>query len=364
MSIDSKYLNAVNILASAKIDALQNIYVAFRGDFERAWKSNLNKFLPREPGPDGKLISIDYEKERKRIDPDKEFELLTKGDIKIVTVLDKKYPKPLKEIAHPPFLLYVRGSLDILSSQCFGIVGTRALTDYGRRATPKIAGEIAKAGFTIASGLARGIDTLAHQAALDAKKPTIAVLGCGLSWNVFYPPQNRKLAGEIIAGGGAIISEYGFNMNSSPITFPQRNRIISGLSRGVLVVEADIKSGALITARCAVDQNRDVFAVPGSIFSPVSVGTNLYIKKGAKPVTSAEDILTEYGISYNDTRRAIVPENETEAKILKILSHEPVHIDEIIRRSGYDVGAIQATLVMMELSDKIKNIGGNRYVMM
>lgn len=300
--------------------------------------------------------------------PKEEMKALEKEKIEAIAVSDKRYPKLLSQISDPPPIIYVRGNWEILNSECFAVVGTRSLTDYGKRVTPSITKEIAKAGFTIVSGLARGIDALAHKAAIEAKKTTIAVLGCGLDWNVFFPPQNRRLAQEILDKGGAIISELPYGTHGTAFTFPQRNRIISGLSRGVLVVEADIKSGALITARSAVDQNRDVFAVPGNIFSPVSAGTNLYIKKGAKPVTSAEDILTEYGISYNDTRRAIVPENETETKILKILqaapSGEPVHIDEIIRRSGYDVGEIQATLVMMELSDKIKNVGSNRYVMM
>jgi len=157
-----------------------------------------------------------------------------------------------------------------------------------------MARDLACAGFTIVSGLALGIDASAHQATLDLQKPTIAVLGCGLSPNVFYPPQNKKLAKQIIDSGGAIITEYSFNTRGSAISFPQRNRIISGLSKGVLIIEAGLKSGSLITARNAVEQNRDVFVVPGSIFSKMSEGTNLYIQKGAKPVTKAEDILTEY----------------------------------------------------------------------
>lgn len=356
------FLNSLNILTSAKIDALQNIYTAFNGDFERAWNSNINKFLPREPDANGKLISVDYEDKKKRINPEKEFENIQKEGIEIITVLDKKYPPLLKEISHPPFLLYVKGNLDVLSSNCFGVVGTRTLTDYGKQITPRIAKDIATSGFTIVSGLARGIDTLAHQAALDSKNPTIAVLGCGLSWNVLYPPQNKRLAQQIIENNGAIISEYGYNTSGSPITFPQRNRIISGLSKGVLVVEADIKSGALITAKYAVQQNRDVFCVPGSVFSTMSDGTNFYIQKGAKLVTNARDILTEYGISYNDTRQTVIPANEIEAKILEIISSEPVHMDEIIRRSGYDTATIQANVVIMEMNDKIKNIGGGRYV--
>ena len=360
--IDLKFLNAVNIVASAKIDALQNIYEKFDGDFERAWRSNLNKFLPKDIDITGKPIIVDYEKIKNGINPEKEFEILQKENIRIITILDKNYPKLLKEIARPPFLLYVRGNPEVLSSDCFAVVGTRAITDYGKIATPKISKEIALAGFTIVSGLASGIDTLAHKASLDAKKPTVAVLGCGLSERVFFPPQNKRLAEEIIKSGGAVITEYGYNARGTQFSFPQRNRIISGLSKGILVVEADIQSGALITAKYALEQNRDVFAVPGSIFSKMSEGANMYIKKGAKLVTSAEDILTEYGISYNDTRQPIIPANEIEAKILEIISAEPVHMDEIIRQSGYDTATIQANVVIMEMSDKIKNIGGGRYV--
>ena len=356
------FLNSLNILTSAKVDALQNIYTAFEGDFEKAWNSNINKFLPREPDAYGKLISIDYESKKKKINPEKEFEDIQKEGIQIVTILDKNYSPLLKEIPHPPFLLYARGNLDILSSNCFGVVGTRTLTDYGKQITPRIAKGIATSGFTIVSGLARGIDTLAHQAALDSKNPTIAVLGCGLNWNVFFPSQNKRLAQQIIENNGAVVSEYSHDTNGSPITFPQRNRIISGLSKGVLVVEADIKSGALITAKYAVQQNRDVFCVPGSVFSTMSDGTNFYIQKGAKLVMNAQDILTEYGISYNDTRQVIIPANEVEAKILEIISTEPVHMDEIIRQSGYDTTTIQANVVIMEMNDKIRNVGGNRYV--
>ncbi len=360
-SLDLKYLNAVNILACAKIDALQNIYNSFNGDFGYAWKNNLDNFLPKDAGAGGKLIQIDYEKIKRGIDPEKERLKLQKENIEIVTILDRRYPDILKQIPHPPFLLYVRGDSGILSSDCFAVVGTRGATDYGKQAAPKITKGVSMAGFTIVSGLARGIDALAHQAALESGRPTIAVLGCGLDWNVFFPPQNKKLAGEIIEKGGAIISEYSFGAFGSPITFPQRNRIISGLSKGVLVVEADIKSGALITAKYALEQNRDVFAVPGNIFSEMSKGTNFYIKRGAKLVSSAEDILTEYNISYNDTKRMVVPENEIEAKILSLVSNEPIHIDEIIRRSGYDIGTIQATIMIMELNDKVRNLGGNRY---
>lgn len=345
------YLNAVSILTCGKIESLQKIHDVFKGDFERAWNSDLTVYLQK---------GRDWKKEREKLSPQKEFEKLEKDGVKTITINDREYPEPLKQISRPPFLLYVKGDIRALSSDCFGIVGTRMMSSYGKQITPKIAGELAYAGFTIVSGMAKGVDTEAHLAAVEANKPTVAVLGHGLNSDIY--PHKRRLAQSILDKGGAIISEYSYNQSASDFSYPQRNRIISGLSRGVLVVEADIQSGALITAKFAVEQNRDLFCVPGSIFSPVSTGTHFYIQKGAKLATCAKDILTEYEISYTNDARVIEPSNEIEAKILTILTHEPTHADDIIRQSGYDASIIQTTLMMMELADKIKNLGNGNYV--
>jgi len=348
-----KYIHAINILATAKIDALQNIHNAFKGDWEKAWNSDISAHLPAD---------LDYKSARKKLDPEKYWDKLEQNGIETITILDKEYPKLLKHISHPPFLLYVRGSKELLKSLCFGIVGTRALTDYGRRAAPSITQDIVQGGFTIVSGLAAGIDTLAHKAALDAGGKTIAVLGCGLDDATIFPPQNIGLARKILETGGTMISEYASGVHGSPFTFPHRNRIISGLSKGVLVVEADVKSGALITAKCAVEQNRDLFCIPGSIYSRTSQGTNFMIQKGAKLVSTGADILEEYEIKLSETKKEIRPDNDTEAKILALLTAEPLSNDDIIRKSGLEPSRITPSLVLMELNKKIRAVG-NKFVL-
>ncbi len=352
-----KYLNAVNILATAKIDALQIIHDAFRGDWERAWHSDLAGYLPREKDIDGKLNKIDYRKLQRSINADLAWKKVTEEGVKLITILDDDYPVQLRHIPHPPFLLYVKGSAEVWRENGFAVVGTRALSEYGKRSAPRIVSQVARAGFTIVSGLAMGIDTLAHKAALQEKAKTIAVLGSGIDDKTLFPPQNLGLAREIINTGGAVIGEYALGTHGSLFTFPQRNRIISGLAKGVLVVEADIKSGAMITARCALEQNRDVFAVPGSIFAKTSEGTNNIIKKGAKLVTCAEDILEEYEIYLDKKEREIKPDNPIEEKILTVLISETMTADDIIRKTGIEANQIAAALTIMELNGKIKNFG-------
>lgn len=347
--VQQKYLNALNILVSAQIGSLKKISDFFNGNFEHAWHSaKLKDFLPSDSG------------DIRRIDPEKELEKLAKQSIEIVTITDRSYPTPLKHIPDPPFLVYVKGNKAVLKNNCFAIVGTRNLTEYGKRVTPVIAGQLAQAGFTIVSGLARGIDGLAHQAAVENKAPTIAVLGGGIN-NYTIVWENRRLASDILKTGGAVISEYPLELHGSKISFPQRNRIISGLSKGVLVVEADEKSGALITARCALEQNRDVFAVPGSIFSSKSKGPNNLIRAGAKAVTTAVDILTEYNFESNILPLVPQAANELEQNILEVLSEKTVSLDDLIRASQKPAPQVIACLMDMELENKVKNLGNNRF---
>jgi len=209
---------------------------------------------------------------------------------------NKSYPKLLLQIADPPKQLYCRGNLELLNSECLGVVGTRKLTSYGKESAQYITRGLATAGFTIVSGLAMGIDTIAHQTTLDIGGRTIAVLGGGVSDAKIGPKINLSLAQKILGNNGLIISEYSDKEEIYAINFAIRDRIISGLSKGVVIIEADRDSGSLITAKCALDQNRDVFAVPGNIFSQKSVGSNELIKNGAKLVTSARDIIEEYNI--------------------------------------------------------------------
>jgi len=221
------------------------------------------------------------------------------GEITQIKLDGENYPKLLSQIPDPPKQLYCRGNFNLLNSECIGIVGTRKLTSYGRESAQYITRGMATAGFTIVSGLAMGIDAVAHQAALDIGGKTIAVLGGGVDNKSISPQINFNLAMNVLKNNGLIVSEYPEGFHPNEKTFPQRNRIISGLSRGVVIVEADKESGALITAYCALDQNRDVFAVPGNIFSNKSIGSNELIKRGAKLITSARDITDEYGYNLN-----------------------------------------------------------------
>lgn len=343
------HLNALNILISPDPEALSKIADHFQGNFERAWHSPaLKKFLPANHP----ALST--------INPAKEYIRLRKANIQIVTINDAAYPLLLKNIPYPPFLLYVQGKVETLKNLCFAIVGTRRPTDYGQRAVPFIADGLSKAGFTIVSGLAMGIDGLAHQSAVKNNSPTIAVLGGGIN-DFSIVQEHRVLAKEIIKKGGALISEFPLDSHGSKTSFPQRNRIISGLAKGVLVVEADQKSGSLITAKYALEQNRDVFAVPGSVFSPRSQGPNNLLKQGAKLVASANDILTEYNIQYNLFKLPSLPANSLERKIMESIGHATVSLDQIIRQTAAPTREVVSCLMGMELENKVKNLGSNRF---
>jgi len=278
---------------------------------------------------------------------------------------DKSYPKLLKQIHDFPKTLYCRGNLNLLTKTCFAVVGTRKLTTYGKEVAQNVVRGLVQSGFVIVSGLALGIDTMAHQTTLDAGGKTIAVLGGGTSDKNIGPQTNLPLARNILINDGLLISEYSDNEQIFPVNFAARDRIISGLSKGVLVVEAPEKSGALITARCALDQNRDVFAVPGSIFSTNSVGPNSLIKNGAKLVTSAQDILDEYGSNlklFEEEKIAISTKDPVQKIILAILDNNgTVFIDDIIRESNKETSKIIAALSVLEIRGLIKNTGNGKY---
>lgn len=280
-----------------------------------------------------------------------------------ITTGEEIYPKSLSHIADPPQILYCRGNLSLLAKTCFAVVGTRKLTSYGKEVAQNIVRGLAQAGFVIVSGLATGIDTIAHQTTLDCEGKTIAVLGTPL--DQIYPPENYKLAQSILDSGGLMISEYPSGYPGLGINFAIRDRLISGLSKGVLVIEAPEKSGALITARCALDQNRDVFAIPGSIFSSNSIGPNNLIKNGAKLVTSARDILDEYGENlklFEDLKPAISTKDPVQKIILAILDEDgTMFIDDIIRKSKKETSKIIAALSVLEIKGLIKNTGNGKY---
>jgi DNA processing protein len=281
----------------------------------------------------------------------------------ILTLKDQGYPKNLLEIYDPPPLLYVRGTLDQGDSPMIAVVGSRKGSPYGRAVTKKISMELAAGGVTVVSGMARGIDTYAHLGALEAGECTVAVLGCGI--DIVYPPENEKLFRAII-DHGAVISEFPLSTPPEGKNFPKRNRIISGLSLGVVIVEATVDSGSLITASHALEQGRDVFAVPGNVGMSTSRGTNALIKQGAKLVESAQDIWTEILPQYegNACHTELPVLSDEEDGILQLLSHNPLHIDEISRMSRVEIRRVSTILLELELKGVISQLGGKMFVRM
>jgi len=289
-----------------------------------------------------------------------------KPEIRYIAAESPHYPALLREIPYPPEGLNIWSKSEKISQTPYylSVVGTRKCSGYGEEIARKIITGLAPYGFTIVSGLAIGIDTIAHKASLENNMPTVAVVGSGLAPEVLYPARNKHLAEEIVARGGAIISEYEYEMKAAQWTFPQRNRIISGLSPATLVIEAPEKSGALVTARFALDQNRDVLAVPGSPLAPNSKGTNKLIKEGAALVESAEDILHVYGIETGSEKSALAVSFENispEEKIILDALIEPMDIDSVIRKSKMPSHTVQSIVVMMEMRGMIKKAGNNYF---
>lgn len=283
-------------------------------------------------------------------------------EIREIKIEDKNYPHPLKKIANSPKTLYVKGEIKE-DEFFFAIVGTRLCSSYGKQIALEIAGRLAEAGLIIVSGLAPGIDTFAHKAALGKNKKTIAVLGTGLDEKSIFPKENIDLARKIVATGGCLISEYPPGTAGSKFTFPNRNRIISGLSLGVLVIEAKKKSGALITANYAFSQKRKVFATPGPIYSLNSWGPNNLIKRGARLVDNANDILQELNLPLTMRPGLVVGENEEEKLILDVLKEGTMHIDKIIEITKLPPQKVSSALAILEIRGAVRNLGGNVYAL-
>lgn len=331
------------------------------GKLSIAWDAPLEAL--KAAGLTGKVLD-QFILIRQDIDLDKYWERVVERQINVLTLLDEQYPKRLREIDQPPPVLYYRGNISPVDDWAVAIVGTRRVTSYGRQIAQDTAAYLASNGITIVSGLARGVDALAHQSALDMNGRTIAVLGSGV--DIIYPPEHRKLA-DAIMESGAIISDYPPGTQPDGVNFPPRNRIISGLSRATIVIEAGQKSGALITAQFANDQGRDVFAVPGSILSPMSKGTNQLISDGAIPLTNPKDVLDALGytqIAAQQIARTELPVEPDEAKIIKHLGYEPMHVDEICAKSHMPIEKLTASLTMMELKGLVRHAGGMQYVLM
>lgn len=296
---------------------------------------------------------------------DQAWEKLQQQGVQLLTWDAPSYPRYLIEIPNAPPVLYLKGNLLEQDQWAVAVVGTRRLTTYGRQVTHELVTGLVRHGVTIVSGLAKGIDAVAHKAALDAGGRTLAVLGSGLD-NI-YPAENRKLAQRISNGQGAVISEYPMGMPPDARNFPPRNRLISGLSLGVVIIEAGEKSGALITASFALEQDREVFAVPGPINSAASQGTNRLIQEGAKLVTRVEDILEELNllqIAEQAAIQAVVPDSPEEAVLLNHLTRQPTHIDELVRMSGLNGATTSSTLMLMELKGVVQQVGGMNYVLL
>lgn len=330
------------------------------GSAQAAWEASSGRLL--QAGFEGKSIEA-LLATRARLDLDAELAKAERLQVRVVCIEDETYPALLRQIPQSPPLLYIRGALTEADDWALAVVGTRGPSDYGREVTRRLVADLASAGVTIVSGLALGIDAKAHQAALEANGRTVAVLACGV--DVPYPETNRSLADRIVFNG-ALISEFPLGTIPVPNNFPARNRLISGLSRGTLVVEAGKKSGALITVDFALEQGRDVYAIPGPIYSLKSSGTNQLIRDGATLVMNADDILVDLNwttATAQQEARQSLPNDPVEAALLPLIGYEPRHIDELGREVRLDAPSVSVALAMLELKGFVRQAGPMRYVL-
>lgn len=332
------------------------------GSAKKAWQVKKEKLL--EIGLSEKLV-LDFEKHRQTFNPSSYFLRLEKLGIKVIISEDKEYPENLKKIDDAPFLIYILGEIRPSDGLAISVVGTRKITSYGKQVTESLVADLAVSGLTIISGVAYGVDYVAHSTALEVGGRTIGVWAGGLDVGLSGFRQN--LVRRILeTGQGAIVSEFPLGFHPNRSTFPQRNRIIAGLSLGVLVTEAAEDSGSLITTNFAQKQKRPVFAVPGPITSSLSKGTANLIKKGAKLVYQVGDILEELKLAERGKRlaaREVLPESKEEELILNLLKDESKHIDEVARETGMEIAKLSSLLTLMEMKGKIKNLGGMVYAL-
>jgi DNA processing protein len=358
LSDPRKYWVGFNMVKGIGAVRFQTLMDTF-GDARSAWQAPVDELRAAGIGLKivEKLVQL-----RSQIDLDQIWEQILADKIQVITWEDEIYPRRLKEIDQPPPVLYILGDYLPEDEWAVAIVGTRRITPYGRQVTEEIASHLAHSGITVVSGLARGVDGVAHQAALNSGGRTLAVLGCGV--NRIYPPEHRRLAEQITARG-ALVSDYAPGTPPEASNFPPRNRIISGLSLAVVVVEAGETSGALITANFAAEQGRDVFAVPGNILAPQSQGTNRLVQQGAHPLLHVKDLLEALELNTvveHKVARSVLPADAVEATLLGILGPEPVHVDEIRSQTGMPIEKVSATLALMELKGLVRQVGGMNYV--
>lgn len=347
--------NLVKGIGAVRFRALLDFF----GDAALAWQAPADAL--RQAGLSQKLIES-LQQVRSQVSLERLWERIHAQGITVLTWQDEAYPRRLKEIELPPPVLYLKGDLTLEDEWAVAIVGTRRITPYGRQVTGEIAATLARNGVTVISGLARGVDAVAHQAALEAGGRTLAVLGSGV--DRVYPPEHQRLAEQISAHGG-LLSDYPPGTPPEGPNFPPRNRIISGLSLAIVVTEAGLDSGALITAAFAIEQGREIFAVPGSILAPQSKGTNRLIREGAHPLLAPEDILEGLNLTQlgaQSTARAVLPSDPSEALLYQTLGAEPLHIDELRNQTGMPIEKVSATLTLMELKGMVRQVGGMNYV--
>lgn len=347
-----------DFLTKIRISQLRNYF----GDLDLAWK-NANEGDFRKAGIAQKSVESFFERKQK-ININKSREIFEKINAKLIFIENENYPQNLLEISSGPIFLFLTGEIKSEDEFSFAIVGSRNITSNGKQAILSFVPQLVRTGFTIVSGLARGVDSMAHKQCLDVNGRTIAVLGSGID-NI-WPSENRMLAKRIIDNQGAVISEFPIGTEPLAFNFPRRNRIISGLSLGVLIVEGKEKSGSLITAQIALEQNKEVFAIPGSPFQHLSAGPNLLIKKGeAKLVQNTDDILEEFSLAQkknNSEARRTLPKDQKERDILNILSNEPMMFDDIAKNLEMNSAEISSALTILEMKGYVRSLGMGQWI--
>lgn len=352
------FLHSLEGIGNRTLWKIKQNFASFQNCLTADSKDLAASFL--SPGISDRIVQA-----RQQIDPVRALQNILAAGIRIACIEDADYPSLLAKIHDPPYLFYYKGELGILGGLCIAVVGSRRASNYGRNQARRLGREMAQEGVVVVSGMARGIDTEAHRGALEGGGKTAAVLGSGL--DIVYPPENGELFKEIVQQG-IVISEFPPPTHPEPGNFPIRNRLIAGLSKGVLVVEAQKRSGALITVDFALEQGRDVFALPGPVNNKNSEGTNNLIKQGACLVTELNDILGEYKTVFTNACMGALCQGDLfeldyeERIIITAMGYESVHFDELLYQSGFNIGALGTLLLQMELKGIIKALPGNYYV--
>jgi DNA processing protein len=359
---DSLYLHGLNLMPQfgpARLSLLAKTFKNFKYAYEASAKELIQAGIAKE-------IVEDFVLKRASINLSNEAEKLQADQITLLSFKDTHYPKLLLEIPKFPPILYYKGLMNSSDELCISVVGTRMITNYGKSVLPQLVEPLVDSGITIVSGMAFGTDALAHEMAVRKGKRTIAILGGGLDEKSLYPKHHGLLAQEILDNGGALISEYPIGTPNFKQNFVARNRIISGMSVGTIIIECDLKSGTLITAKHALDQNRTIYSVPGPIYSPQSQGPNNLLKMGAKPITLANDVLEDLNLKTFPEQLKMqntFGDNKEETIVLKLLSFEPIIINDLIKSSGLGTSVVTSTLTFLEIKGRIKNLGGQQYVL-